>query len=283
MTRKGSAITLSLQERDKKALQQIALDLGMTWGDKPNISKLVEAIARHQFLVTPSNDWDSARITALLTAQRLLIDSGQITDARIIAELLLSRSELTLPQRSQLQQFLNNPPPPWRQTLEQHIRSQTPFRLLYHDAADRPFHFTVRHAQINLIETRQYLQCWCDETDGNHDLPEFQHNWTLRLDRIPTAAITPIKGKWRRGLDTIPVELHFFNGLAFAYEAKPQDTLNEMLAGSPPIRRVVRQVSHTFWLLRELLRYGKDCELVSPASLRDRMAQEVRSLAARYD
>lgn len=283
MTRKGSAITLSLQERDKTALQQIALDLGMTWGDRPNISKLIEAIARHQFLVTPSNDWDMTRIQALLTAQQLLIDSGYIAEAQILAELLLSRSELTIPQRSQLQQFVDHPPPPWRQTIDQHIRSHKPFRLSYCDAADRPYQFTIRYAQITPIEKRQYLQCWCDETDGNQDLPELRHNWTFRLDRIPTAAITPIQGKWRPALDTIPVELYFFNGLAFAYEAKPQDTLNEILTDSPPIRRIVRQVSHTFWLVRELLRYGKDCELVSPTSLRDRMAQEVRSLSARYD
>lgn len=33
----------------------------MTWGDRSNISKLVEAIARH-LLVFPNNDWKQTRI-----------------------------------------------------------------------------------------------------------------------------------------------------------------------------------------------------------------------------
>jgi hypothetical protein len=185
MTRKGSAITLSLKDQDKEALQQIALDLGITWGDKPNISKLIEAIARRRFLVIPNSDWPPARIQALIMAQQLLVDTGNIEAARTIVEILMSRSELTIPQRSDLQQFLDNPPPPWRQILDQHIRSETPFRLAYYDAADLPHSFSVHHAQINLIEKRQYLQCWCAETEGNQDLPELAHNRTLRLDRIP--------------------------------------------------------------------------------------------------
>jgi hypothetical protein len=42
MTRKGIAVTLSLRERDKEALQQLALDLGITWGENltyPNLLK----------------------------------------------------------------------------------------------------------------------------------------------------------------------------------------------------------------------------------------------------
>jgi hypothetical protein len=40
MTRKGSAIPLSLQDHHKEALQPIALDLGITWGNKPNMALL---------------------------------------------------------------------------------------------------------------------------------------------------------------------------------------------------------------------------------------------------
>lgn len=46
MSRKGQSITLSISERDKAALEKLAREFGMTWGDRPNISKLVEAIAR---------------------------------------------------------------------------------------------------------------------------------------------------------------------------------------------------------------------------------------------
>ncbi len=281
MTRKGSAITLSLQDRDKEALKQIAADLGITWGDKPNISKLIEAIARHKFIVTPNHDWPAARIQTLINAQKLFIDTGDRQSAAMITELLLSRSELTLQQRSELQHFLDHPLPPWRITLDQHIRSQMPFRLAYYDAADRPFSFSIHHAQINPIEKRQYLQCWCEETEGSYDIPELKHNRTLRLDRIPESAITPLKAKWRSNLDTIDVEFHLFKNLAFAYNARSNDIVSE-LVGTPPMRRIIRQVSSTFWFFRELLPYGEDCELIAPESLRQVFRKKVQALAATY-
>jgi predicted DNA-binding transcriptional regulator YafY len=284
MTRKGSAITLSLQDRDKESLQQIALDLGITWGDKPNISKLIEAIARRRFLVIPNSDWPAARIQTLITAQQLLIDSGKVEEAQAIAELLLSRNELTIPQRGALQQFLDNPPPPWRQTLDQYIRSQTPFRLAYYDAADRPFSFSIHHAQISLIEKRQYLQCWCEETEGSQDVPELVHNRTLRLDRIPEAAVTPLKAKWKSDLDRIDVEFHLFSGLIYAYRgADKQDQVNELINTSVTVRRIIRPIASTFWFFREILPYGEDCEIIAPESIRQIFHQKIRVLADRYD
>ena len=44
MTRKGEAITLSVSLAAKQGLEAIAQELGYTWGNKPNISKLIEAI-----------------------------------------------------------------------------------------------------------------------------------------------------------------------------------------------------------------------------------------------
>ena len=45
MSRKGETITLSLSLEEKQKLEQIALDFGQTWGEDPNISKLMRAIA----------------------------------------------------------------------------------------------------------------------------------------------------------------------------------------------------------------------------------------------
>ncbi len=282
MTRKGSAITLSLQDRDKDALKAIAADLGITWGDKPNISKLIEAIARRRFIVTPNNDWQPARIQSLITAQQLLMDSGKMQEAEILTELLLSRNELTMPQRSELQHFLDNPLPSWRQTLDQYIRSQTPFRLAYYDASDQPFSFSIHHAQINPIEKRQYLQCWCEETEGSYEIPELKHNRTLRLDRIPAeSAVTPLKAKWRPNLETVEVEFHLSGNLAFAYSARSNDTISELI-GTPSIRRVVRQISSTFWFFREIFPYGEDCALITPDNLRKIFSKKVQALAATY-
>lgn len=51
MTRKGESITLSLDAADKAALEEIALQFGCHWGDRPNISELMKQIARHNLRV----------------------------------------------------------------------------------------------------------------------------------------------------------------------------------------------------------------------------------------
>jgi hypothetical protein len=283
MTRKGKSITLSVSERDKTALEHLALSFGMTWGDRPNISKLVEAIARNHLRIAPNHDWPPERLTALTQSWRALVDAGQRDNALTIADLLLERSEITIPLRQELEQFIAKPALPWRIAVERYIRQEQPFQLTYQDAAERLWQFRIRYACIRHHGNRQYLDCWCEETEGNQDLPELAHNRCLRLDRIADAAIHPIPGIWRSGLDTVTVELHLYQGLAFAYESKtPQDEINEWLVAPPQTRRVVRQVANTFWLTREILRYGRDCEVKSPNSIRQRLKQEVEAIALQY-
>ncbi len=284
MSRKGQSITLSISERDKAQLESLALELGMTWGDRANISKLVEAIARRQLLIAPNHDWKIERINALNQARSALVDAGKIEDALAIASLLLERGELTIPLRAELAQFVAQPTQPWRLEVEQYIRCQQPFQLSYQDAAERVWQFTIRHAAIAPHEDRQYLDCWCEETEGAQGLLELQHNRSLRIDRITDAAISRVSGQWRSGLATIAVELHLFRGLAFAYRSKRAiDEINEWHEGLPQVRRVVRQVSSTFWLIREILRYGQDCEVVSPERVRELVRQEVLGMCDRYE
>ncbi|MGV0025561.1 WYL domain-containing protein [Phormidesmis priestleyi] len=283
MGRRGQSITLSISDRDKAQLEQIATEQGMMWGDRPNISRLVEAIARRELLIGRNNDWSDERIRALQQAMRSLTDTGQIDEAQIVASLLLERSELSLPLQSEIEQSLQMPSVAWRSQIDQYIRRQVPFQMTYRDAADRPFMFTIRHAKISFREKREYLECWCDETEGNHDLPELQHNWTLRLDRIPDAALVSVSGQWRSGLDTLDAELHILGGLAFAYQSRPADKLNEWMSDRPNTRRVVRCVSNTFWFFREILPYGEDCVIVKPDSLRNRFIAKLRSLYQQYE
>ncbi|HEY9847975.1 MAG TPA: WYL domain-containing protein [Leptolyngbyaceae cyanobacterium] len=284
MSRKGQSITLSVSERDKAQLEALAQEFGKTWGDRPNISKLIEAIARRELLIAPNHDWKEHRLQALKQGVEALTDAGKIDVALEIVNLLLERSELSIPLRTEMERFLENPPPPWRIAIDNFIHRQQPFKLTYQDAAERVWHFHIYHATIDRHEDRQYLDCWCDETEGNQDLPELQHNWCLRLDRIPEAAIAPIDGKWRKHLDRIPVEMHLYRGLAFGYRTKTgQDTINEWLSDVPQVRRVVRQVSNTFWFFREILRYGEDCVVVSPENVREQVKRKLRSLCQRYD
>jgi predicted DNA-binding transcriptional regulator YafY len=77
--------------------------------------------------------------------------------------------------------------------------------------------------------------------------------------------------------------MHLFRKLAFAYRSKTnQDEVNEWLTDLPQVRRVVRRVSNTFWLIREILRYGQDCEIVAPEHLRNQFKHELISLCSQY-
>lgn len=105
-------------------------------------------------------------------------------------------------------------------------------------------------------------------TKDNQDLPELRHNWSLRLDRIIDAAIVPIAGEWRSCLDTILVEFELMGGLAHAYQQRDSDITVEWISADPHIKRVQRRVNNTFWFIREILPYGKDCVVVSPDDVR---------------
>lgn len=48
------------------------------------------------------------------------------------------------------------------------------------------------------------------------------------------------------------------------------------------VREVVRRVSNPFWLIREVMRYGKACEIVAPEALREKIIAEVRAIARCY-
>ncbi|HAZ49120.1 MAG TPA: WYL domain-containing protein [Cyanobacteria bacterium UBA11369] len=283
MSRKGQSITLSVSERDKAQLEAIASEFGMMWGDRPNISKLVEAIARRQLLIAPNNNWSPDRIRALKRAMDGLVDLGETEQAEILANLLLERGELSLPLRTEIESRLENMRSPLRVEIDRYIHRQQPFQLSYQDAASRLWNFTIHHAKIQLHEKRQYLDCWCEETEGNQDIEALHHNWCLRLDRINDAAITPIATKWRPDLDQIEVEMHLSGGLAFAYKAKSEDIVNNWLPDRQRVRQVVRRVSNTFWFMREVMQYAPDCVVVSPEGVRDRIKQKLINLCRQYD
>lgn len=284
MGRKGQSITLSVSEQDKAQLEAIACEQGMLWGDRPNISRLIEAIARRELLIGRNNDWSETRIRALQQSIQTLTDAGHPDSAQIIAQLLLERSELSIPLRIDLERYLEAPVAPWRLEIDQYIRRQQPFQLTYRDVADRSWSFTIRHAKVIPYEQRQYLECWCEETDGNRDVPQLQHNWTLRLDRIPDAALSSVRGQWRSNLDFLEIEMHLLGGLAFAYESKLTDIHNEWMSNrNPPVRRVIRQMTNTFWFFREVLRYGEDCIIVAPKAVYEQFREKLHILYERYD
>jgi hypothetical protein len=55
MSRKQESITLSLSPEHKAKLEQRALEFGCLWGDRPNISSLLKAIADGDLLLSKSD------------------------------------------------------------------------------------------------------------------------------------------------------------------------------------------------------------------------------------
>lgn len=286
MTRKNEAITLSIQAREKKALENLALEFGKMWGDKPNISKLIKAIARKEIKISPNHDWSHQRVETLEQIRKFLLDQGLILEAEEIAQILQERSELTIQFRQEIEKFLHKPKPLWRKNIERFIKQQQPFKLSYQDASERQWIFTVIYGELRTIEKHQYLVCTCEETEGNQDLPELQHNWGFRLDRIQEAVVTAIYLPWQPHLDMIPVQFKVYRGLAFAYgkEApKKDDILVGEIEGDPPERLITRQVWSSFWFFREIAKYWDDCEIVSPESLREEFKRKLNVLRQMYD
>lgn len=285
MGRKGASITLSIKEAEKLELETLANDLGYNWGDKPNISKLITAIAKKQLRIAINHDWTDQQIQSLEQARQLLIDTGKLTEAEIIARILIQRSELQYPLKQEIEKFLEKPKPPWRGKIENFISHKRPFQLSYVDAADRQFTFTVLHAELRLLENHQYLVCTCRETEGNTDIPELQHNWTFRLDRIQEAAVNPVKHPWKTQLDHVVVTFELYGGLTFNYGKtgyKADDLDIGEISGNPPTRTITRRVFSTFWFFRDIAPYFENCQIIEPDSVRTHFQTKLRSLYAKY-
>ncbi len=286
MTRKGQAITLSLRDWDKAELEKLALEFGKTWGDKPNISKLIQAIACRELAIAPSHDWTNDRIDALNQVRTTLIDRGDIPNAIEISRLLLDRGELSAPMHQEVEVFVNSSLSPWRLEVDSFIHRRQPFRLSYQDAMERSWNFTITHAAIVSHEEREYLDCWCTETEGNSDLPELQHNWCFRLDRIQGSALIPVRERWRKDFDRINVEFYLYGRLAASYMNSKHDVSDiesHWLPDDPNVCRVVRSIYNTYWFHREMRRHGGDSEIVLPPAVRQRFYQELQATCQRYE
>jgi hypothetical protein len=62
MTRKNQSLTVSLSPEDKASLEEIALLYGCTWGEKANISKLLEFIACKKLKVVYGDETPDAQV-----------------------------------------------------------------------------------------------------------------------------------------------------------------------------------------------------------------------------
>jgi predicted DNA-binding transcriptional regulator YafY len=280
MSRKKETITLSIPPGTKAKLEAIARRLGIMWGKSPSISGLIVAIAEEDYELGEKFTLTPEQIKVLDHATQLLTDTGFIAQAETLLQLILDRGNLDSPTRQAFMKKLSTTGQAWRTLVEDYRQKRQPFRVLYRNAKGEEYTYTARYVQFDFHEKRYYLQIWCDETEDvrDSDFPELNHNRCLRRDRIQS--IIPTNVPWREaGLDTIKVHLHFYRGLANAYEGREVDIEDEMV---DDVRRVVREVANPFWLLREIRRYGPDCDIISPPRLRELLAQEHYQMWQRY-
>ncbi|MGF1479103.1 MAG: helix-turn-helix transcriptional regulator [Cyanophyceae cyanobacterium] len=280
MSRKKETITLSIPPGTKEQLEKLARRFNIFWGKSPSPSGLITAIAQQQLEIGEPFTLNPTQVKALQQSIKLLKDSGCIGDAQTLSSLLLERGQLEAPLRQAILQQVSQLSQAWRILIEQHIQNQQPFHLLYNNSQGEQWEYTVRYGEITFEEKRFYVQIWCEETEDivNPKFPELIHNRCLRIDRIQ--AVIPTDVPWRQeGVDTTKVYLHFYRGMVKAYEPKANDVSNEVVGD---VRQVVRKVSNPFWLIREVFRYGEDCEIVSPDSVRDYFREKINLLCQRY-
>ena len=278
MARKKETITLSIPSGTKEQLEAIALRLGIKWGKSPSVSGLLVAIAQQKIELGEPFTLNSVQVQSLNKAVKFLNDSGEVEAAQIVIALLLDKANLEAPFRQKLLEQVSQTAEAWRLRVNQLIADRQPFRLFYQSGKDKVSEFTARSAKIRLYDKRLYLEIWCDDADSR-EIPELAHNRCLRLDKIVN--LLPANETWRETIDYLEVHLHFFRGLAGNYEAKDdEDVVNEMVGD---VRHVVKRISSRFWLFRDVHRYGKDCEIVSPQNVRDRFQQEIIDLCRLYN
>jgi predicted DNA-binding transcriptional regulator YafY len=136
----------------------------------------------------------------------------------------------------------------------------------------------VLYGEIKLHEKRLYLDAWCQETNPDANIPELTHNRCFRLDRVKH--ITRLSAHWRsQGLDFIEVTLHFYGNMIKAYESKLEDIETKLEEDK---LKVIRKISNPFWLIREVLPYGKNCQIISPEIVRQEYIKEFNQITQLY-
>ncbi|GAB1541091.1 hypothetical protein NUACC21_37610 [Scytonema sp. NUACC21] len=282
MPRKKDTITLSIPPGTKEKLEEIARSLKILWGKEPSISGLIVAIAEQSLEVGQPFRLNSNQVNALQQAIKVLNDAGRIGEAQTVLALLLERGNLEPPLRQSLMKQISQSTQGWRRQIEEWMKTQQPFYILYRNSQGLELEYTIRHAEPRSFDNRFYLLVWCEETQDVEkdipELPELWHNRCLTYDGIKSAV--PINGNWRGQLDYLKVYLHFRGWMKKSYKPKDDD-VDDKLIGD--VRQVVRRVANEFWLIREIARYWDECEIVAPDSMRDRLKRKLRTLYQLYE
>lgn len=278
MPRKKETITLSIPSGTKEKLEEIARRFNIFWGKSPSPSGLIAAIARRDLEVGNPFTFNSLQINSLNEAINALINHGRIEEAQILIELLLERENLDNSLRQSLLKKISQPIETWRKILREQIQKKQPFLLLYLNLQGEEETFTVRWAEIKFFKNEFYLMTWCEETTESEEILALVHNRCFHLDRIIN--IFSINKIWQKNPDFVLVQLHFFKHWVKNYQERGDDIEDRV---NDRIRQVTRKVINTFWLVQEVFKYGEDCEIVSPDSVRERMKLKIQMMTRHYE
>lgn len=72
MGKNQPSITLSVTQQEKEQLEAIALEMGCTWGDRPNVSGLVKAIAAKELFVSKKPAAGDEAIRAIAAIKKII-------------------------------------------------------------------------------------------------------------------------------------------------------------------------------------------------------------------
>ena len=92
--RKDETITLSITLGTKEKLEKIAYELGFRWGEKPNISVFLDAIARREVPVVKSLDpiqpekLSPIQLSAMKEAIKYFVDVGDFEKVYTLASIV---------------------------------------------------------------------------------------------------------------------------------------------------------------------------------------------------
>lgn len=156
------------------------------------------------------------------------------------------------------------------------IAAKTPMAIEYRSPDGKVEIFKAEYAEICWHERQYYLNIWTADLNKDPDLP---HNRCLKFERI--VSIEPLKAEWRtQGLDAIEIEFRLYEGLRKAYQAKHGDIANYEMGEETIVRRLV---TNTFWFVREIIVYGRDCQVVYPISVKSLVIDRLKSALDRYE
>lgn len=156
------------------------------------------------------------------------------------------------------------------------------FIVSYTDSEGTQAQVKAFYGQIEVFDSRMYLSLRTVEPVESSERA-LAYNLSIEIDRVQSL-VPHAETPWIDGLQKLSVSFELIGEAAIAgYQKQAADLLlNRTGSIKKPRLKVMRNVSNLDWVKRELLSYGKDCEVERPPQLRQQIAKELSAAAAQY-